>query len=86
MKRTIFEVLTDFSSVKLPLKYLVDLIPAFQPRSFSISSSPLVHGNTIHLTVAIVNYKTKLKADRVGVCTDWMANLSTKGNFFYIPE
>jgi sulfite reductase alpha subunit-like flavoprotein len=37
-KRTIFEVLQDFTSVKIPIKYLPDLIPHMRPRQFSISS------------------------------------------------
>lgn len=41
-RRTIFEVLQDFHSAKIPLKYLIDLIPEMRPRSFSISSSPKV--------------------------------------------
>ena len=76
MKRTYFEVLQDFSSVKLPLQYLLDLIPMMRPRMFSISSSPLDYPDQVHLTVGIVEYRTRMKATRVGVCTKWMAKLS----------
>jgi sulfite reductase alpha subunit-like flavoprotein len=79
-KRTIFEVLEDFSSLKIPIKYLPDLIPPMRPRQFSISSCKHVHGDSIHLTVAIVNYKTSLKEPRVGVCTEWMKSLQPGGN------
>ncbi|KAJ3335833.1 NAPDH-dependent diflavin reductase, partial [Kappamyces sp. JEL0680] len=79
MRRTTFEVLQDFSSAKVPLKYLLDLVPAMRPRSFSISSSPAVHPSTIELTVAVVNYRTKLQEPRVGVCTDYMAHLASGG-------
>ena len=83
MKRTVFEVLQDFSSVKIPIKYLMDLLPITLPRSFSISSAPSVH-NDIQLTVAIVEYKTKLQEPRLGVCTDWMSSIVPGGNnFFY---
>jgi sulfite reductase alpha subunit-like flavoprotein len=78
-KRTIFEVLQDFSSVKIPLKYLPDLIPAMRPRQFSISSCKQTHGDSIQLTVAVVEYKTSLKELRHGVCTYWMKDLQPGG-------
>lgn len=74
-KRTTFEILQDFHSTKIPLKYLFDLIPEMRPRSFSIASSPKAHPRKIHLCVAIVEYKTKMKAPRQGVCTKWMKGL-----------
>lgn len=72
-KRTILEVLLDFPC-KIPLDYLLDLIPEVKPRSFSISSSPSYHLNSINLTVAIVDYKTVLKENRKGVCTSWISD------------
>jgi sulfite reductase alpha subunit-like flavoprotein len=74
-KRTTFEVLEDFNSVRVPLKYLLDLVPLMRPRYFSISSSYAIDHNNLQLTVAIVNYKTILQERRVGVCTDWMSQL-----------
>ncbi|KAJ3190424.1 NADPH-dependent diflavin oxidoreductase 1 [Gaertneriomyces sp. JEL0708] len=74
-RRTMFEVLQDFHSAKVPLKYLFDLIPEMRPRSFSIASSPKAHSGRIHLAVAIVEYKTKMKTPRRGVCTKWMRTL-----------
>ena len=79
MKRTTFEVLQDFTSVKLPLQYLLDLIPPIRPRSFSISSNFNLDQSKIQLLVAIVNFKTKLQKPRVGVCTDWMTTLQPGG-------
>jgi sulfite reductase alpha subunit-like flavoprotein len=72
-KRTILEVLLDFPC-QIPLDYLLDLIPEMKPRSFSISSSPYCHLNSIHLTVAIIDYKTVLKERRTGVCTSWISD------------
>jgi sulfite reductase alpha subunit-like flavoprotein len=80
-RRTIFEVLQDFTSVKIPIKYLPDLIPPMRPRQFSISSCKQVHGDSIHLAVAIVHYKSSLQEPRVGVCTDWMKTLRSGGTF-----
>lgn len=39
-RRTILEVLVDFwSSLKIPLEYVLDVFPAMKPRRFSIASS-----------------------------------------------
>ncbi|CAG8570839.1 14662_t:CDS:10 [Cetraspora pellucida] len=75
VRRTIAEVLQDFSSAKIPLEYILDMFPEIQPRQFSISSSSKVHPGQIHLTVAIVKYKTKLQKEREGVCTKWLSGL-----------
>jgi hypothetical protein len=42
-KKTYAEVLTDFPSVNVPFAILLQLIPRQQPRSYSISSSALLH-------------------------------------------
>ena len=62
--RTIREVLSEFRSVSVP-------------REFSIASASLAHPQEVHKCVAVVNYKTKLKARRRGVCTSFLASLST---------
>ncbi|KAI8806427.1 hypothetical protein BJ742DRAFT_816786 [Cladochytrium replicatum] len=74
-RRTSFEVLQDFHSVKVPLTYLLDLFPEIRPRQFSIASHKALSENRIELAVAIVNYRTKLKAPRHGVCTKYLATL-----------
>ncbi|TPX48248.1 hypothetical protein SeMB42_g00672 [Synchytrium endobioticum] len=77
MRRTTFEVLQDFASIEFPIEYLLDLIPAMRPRSFSIASSPSAHPGEIHLCVAIVEYYTRMKKARTGVCTKWMRTLQS---------
>ena len=43
-RRTIVEVLADFwSSLKIPVEYVLDIFPAMKPRKFSIASSLTVH-------------------------------------------
>jgi len=89
-RRTIFEVVADFwSSLEIPLEYVLDVFPAMKPRRFSIASclevnslcvssvggSQQVYPGEIHLCVAIVKYKTNLKRPRWGVCTRWLSNL-----------
>ncbi|KAG2186396.1 hypothetical protein INT43_002834 [Umbelopsis isabellina] len=74
-RRTVAEILFDFQSAKVKLDYILDLFPMMQPRSFSIASDPKTHPGEIHLCIAIVKYKTKLKRIRRGVCTKWISQL-----------
>ncbi|CAD6229967.1 unnamed protein product [Miscanthus lutarioriparius] len=71
--RTVLEVLEDFPSVH---EWLVQLTPPLKKRAFSISSSPLVHPNQIHLTVSIVAWVTPYKRTRHGLCSTWLAGLN----------
>ena len=77
-RKTLLEVLQDFpnTSPVIPLTYIIDLVPAIKPRAFSIASSPLVHTGEIHLLVARVEYRTKLFQPRLGLCSNWLANLT----------
>ncbi|KAB5591608.1 hypothetical protein CTheo_4956 [Ceratobasidium theobromae] len=72
VRRTILEVLLEFRSAVVPKEYIADLFPELRPRQFSIASSLAAK---VHLCVAIVQYKTKLRALRKGVCTSWLADL-----------
>ncbi|CAH0491784.1 unnamed protein product [Peronospora farinosa] len=74
-KKTYVEVLTDFPSVKVPLTILLQLVPRQQPRSYSISSSALLHPGRVHLTVAIVNFLTPYKRRRNGICSAFFQSL-----------
>lgn len=71
-RRTYIEVLQDFPSVQIPLSRILDLIPRLQPRQFSISSSPSAHPGHIHVTVAIVEYKTPWNRVKTGICSQWL--------------
>ncbi|KAI5980915.1 riboflavin synthase domain-like protein [Pisolithus albus] len=75
VKRTIREVLSEFRSVRIPRDYIFDVFPPLRPRQFSIASSAKCHPHEIHLCVAIVKYRTKLKVPRKGICTSYLANL-----------
>mmetsp|Transcript_40612 Transcript_40612/g.65890 ORF Transcript_40612/g.65890 Transcript_40612/m.65890 type:complete len:529 (+) Transcript_40612:173-1759(+) len=75
-KRTICEVFRDFPSLRVPLPYLLDLIPRINPRYFSIASSLHVCPGQVQITAAIVNYTTPLNHTRVGVCTSWLSSLN----------
>ncbi|CAG5115516.1 unnamed protein product [Candidula unifasciata] len=87
VKRTILEVLEDFSktTARVPFEYFFDLIPALQPRAFSIASSPKAHPNELHILMAVVNYRTKLHRPRRGVCSTWLSSLSPDENVLSVP-
>ncbi|GJJ12772.1 hypothetical protein Clacol_007017 [Clathrus columnatus] len=74
-RRTIREVILEFKSVQIPKEYIFDIFPPLRPREFSIASSSKVHPTQIHLCIAIVQYKTKLRTPRKGVCTSYLAEL-----------
>uniref|UniRef100_A0A286XJL1 NADPH-dependent diflavin oxidoreductase 1 n=1 Tax=Cavia porcellus TaxID=10141 RepID=A0A286XJL1_CAVPO len=76
-RRTILEVLCDFphSAGAIPPDYLLDLIPRIRPRAFSITSSLLVHPNRLQILMAVVQYQTRLREPRRGLCSSWLASL-----------
>jgi len=76
-RKSYLEVLEDFSNVKPPLNYLVEMIPLLQPREYSISSSPRAHGNKIHLTIAFLEYLTPWGRKNIGIASRWWRSLST---------
>jgi sulfite reductase alpha subunit-like flavoprotein len=75
VRRTIHEVLSEFRSVRVPRERIFDLFPPLRPREFSIASASRAHPREVHLCVAIVDYKTKLKAQRRGVGTSFLVSL-----------
>ncbi|KAA1467026.1 riboflavin synthase domain-like protein [Dentipellis sp. KUC8613] len=77
VRRTIREVLAEFRHTKMPKEYVFDLFPPLRPREFSIASSVLRHPHEIELCIAIVQYRTKLKIPRRGVCTSYLSALKT---------
>ncbi|XP_026345671.2 NADPH-dependent diflavin oxidoreductase 1 isoform X2 [Ursus arctos] len=76
-RRTILEVLCDFphTAGAIPADYLLDLIPPIRPRAFSIASSLLAHPLRLQILMAVVQYQTRLKEPRRGLCSSWLASL-----------
>ncbi|KAH0951974.1 hypothetical protein HN011_004798 [Eciton burchellii] len=70
--RTIVHILEDISSLKPPLDHLCELLPRLQCRYYSISSSPKLHPNSIHITAVVVEYKTPTGRINKGVTTSWL--------------
>ncbi|XP_057850064.2 NADPH-dependent diflavin oxidoreductase 1 isoform X1 [Cryptomeria japonica] len=84
-RRTVIEVLEDFPSVRLPLEWLLQLVPRLRTRMFSISSSLLAHPNQVHITVAVVSWMTPYKRKRHGLCSSWLAGLDPRKENILIP-
>lgn len=56
---TLLEALEQFPSVALPAPLLLTQLPLLQPRYYSVSSAPSAHPGEIHLTVAVLAYRTQ---------------------------
>jgi sulfite reductase (NADPH) flavoprotein alpha-component len=71
-EREFADLLEEFPSAKLTPQELVDHLRKLMPRLYSIASSPRVYPSEIHLTVAVVRYRTNQR-ERVGVCSTYLA-------------
>ncbi|KAG0650184.1 NADPH-dependent FMN and FAD-containing oxidoreductase [Hyphodiscus hymeniophilus] len=89
-RRSILEILTDFTSVKIPFNEVASIFPVIRGRQFSICSGGLgrqvarpAHQDRktpdefikVQLLVAIVKYQTVLKRIRQGLCSRYIASL-----------
>jgi sulfite reductase (NADPH) flavoprotein alpha-component len=77
-EREFIDLLVEFRSARLTPQELVDHMRKLMPRLYSIASSPRLHPEEIHLTVAVARYRTNGR-ERVGVCTTFMADRVTVG-------
>lgn len=74
----------------IPFDIIVSAIPRLQPRYYSISSSPKLHPNSIHVTCVILQYKNE-PADGVphkwcyGVGSNFLLNLKHAINKEPVP-
>ncbi|KAJ4864619.1 flavodoxin domain-containing protein [Trichoderma breve] len=81
-RRSIIEVLDEFTSVKIPAERLLDVFPLIRGRDFSIANGgtsaihPSKAGATrVDLLVAMVKYRTVLRKPREGLCSRYLASL-----------
>ncbi|KAJ4330401.1 NAPDH-dependent diflavin reductase [Ascochyta clinopodiicola] len=84
-RRSILEVLQEFTSVKIPWQRVCSIIPTLRGRQFSIASAmaetPATEGSNsqstrVELLIAIVKYKTVIKRIREGVATRYIATFT----------
>ena len=87
-RRSILEVLQEFTTVRIPWQWVASILPALRGRQFSIASggmlkhiddgSPDSVGRAkFELLVAIVRYRTVIRKIRQGVCTRYLSTLPT---------
>uniref|UniRef100_UPI00398EFA45 nitric oxide synthase, inducible-like n=1 Tax=Pristiophorus japonicus TaxID=55135 RepID=UPI00398EFA45 len=76
---TILEVLEEFQSIRCPAMFLLTQLLLLKPRYYSISSSLDMNPGEIHLTIAVVNYKTRDGQGPMhhGVCSTWFNTIET---------
>ncbi|NXG42365.1 NOS2 protein, partial [Psilopogon haemacephalus] len=93
----ILEVLEEFPSAEVSTAFLLTQLPLLKPRYYSVSSSCDMTPREIHLTVAVVNYKTRDGEGPLhhGVCSTWLNTIALNqtvlcfvrsASEFHLPE
>ncbi|NWQ82251.1 NOS2 protein, partial [Columbina picui] len=74
----ILEVLEEFPSAEVSAAFLLAQLPLLKPRYYSVSSSCDVTPGEIHLTVAVVRYRTRDGQGPLhhGVCSTWLNTIA----------
>lgn len=65
-------LLSNFKSLRPPIDHVMELLPRLQARYYSISSSPKLYPNSIHVTATVIEYQTKDERICKGVATNWL--------------
>jgi len=74
-QRSLLQVLGDFPSARPSLGlFFGHVATRLQPRYYSISSSPLAHPQSAHITVAVVDETGPTGRRHLGVASHWLAH------------
>ncbi|KDN36562.1 hypothetical protein K437DRAFT_276781 [Tilletiaria anomala UBC 951] len=72
---TYADVLKMFPSARLSFEKLMLEVEEIKPRHYSIASAQAAVGNSVHLLIVTVDWKTPSGSPRYGQCTRYLANL-----------
>ncbi|XP_039109764.1 nitric oxide synthase, inducible isoform X1 [Hyaena hyaena] len=74
---TFLEVLEEFPSLRVSAGFLLSQLPILKPRYYSISSCRARTPTEVHLTVAVLTYRTRDGQGPLhhGVCSTWLSGL-----------
>ena len=72
-EREFIDLLEEFPTARFSAEDFAAGLRKLMPRLYSIASSPVVHPQEIHLTVAIVRYETNGR-ERSGVCSTYLSD------------
>ena len=71
--RQVLDLLTEWRATRPKPDEFVQTLAPLQPRLYSIASSPLAHGDEVHLTVGVVRYHGPGGLPCKGVCSTYLA-------------
>ncbi|KAI3652606.1 hypothetical protein MP228_002031 [Amoeboaphelidium protococcarum] len=80
-RRTIEEIIVDFE-VQIPPSFVFEIFPQMVKREFSICSYPQSSSdhNYVSICVGVIDYKTVLKSRRLGIGSNYLAQLQRGDN------
>lgn len=65
----------ELSSIEIPLEHFLRLVPALQPRAYTISSSSHVSPSVVHITVSLTAEPLPTGGKFHGVCSSYLLRL-----------
>jgi len=92
---TFADLIKEFSSCKLTIPKLMEIIPHIKPRHYSIASAQSMHPDSVHLLVVLVEWnQPSTDKPRFGLCTRYLDDLkvgdqitvSLKPSIMTLPE
>ncbi len=80
---SVLDLLERYPGCELPFEVYLDLLPALQPRYYSISSSPLVSPDVCTVTAGVLRAPARGR-DREfdGVCSNYLASMAPNSTIF----
>lgn len=75
---SLLDLLNAFPSCRPPFERLLELVPRFKARPYSVSSSPLENPTRLHFVFNILEFPTVegVRQKRQGVCTGWLDEMT----------